>query len=99
MKAIDLISLLSSQTKILVRRAFGDDDGRQYRGLAIDFPEDHQYANRPVFMVFPWSDGCGDVCSIEDADSLDIAVSDFDEDEKFWPINEIGERIQEEVFI
>lgn len=100
MKVIDLISLLSSQTKILVRRAFGDDDDRQYFGLAQDYPISHCYSNRTILFIYPYHyDGEGDVPTIKEADSLDIAVSDFDEGEKFWPINEIGERIQEEIFI
>ena len=93
--ALQIISLLHSNTKIIVRRAFGDDDERQYRGLAIDFPENHQYANRPVFMVFPWSDGCGDVCSIEDADALDIAVGDFNIFDKYMSYEEYQEHISQ----
>ena len=86
--ALQIISLLHNNTKIIVRRAFGDDDGRQYRGLAIDFPEYHQYANRPVLMITPWSDDCGDVYSIEDADALDIAVGDFSRYDKFMSCEE-----------
>lgn len=81
--ALQIISLLHNNTKVIVRRAFGDDDERQYRGLAINFPEYHQYANRPVLMITPWSDDCGDVCSIEDADALDIAVGDFNVGDEF----------------
>lgn len=80
--ALQIISLLHNNTKVVVRRAFGDDDERQYRGLAINFPEQHQYANRPVIMITPWSDDCGDVCSIEDADAIDIAVGDFNINEE-----------------
>ena len=86
--ALQIISLLHNNTKIIVRRAFGDDDERQYRGLAINFPEQHQYANRPVIMITPWSDDCGDVCSIEDADVLDIAVGDFSRYDKFMSCEE-----------
>lgn len=91
--ALQIISLLHNNTKIIVRRAFGDDDGRQYRGLAIDFPEYHQYANRPILMITPWSDDCGDVCSIEDADALDIAVGDFSKYDRYMSCDEYQEYV------
>lgn len=93
--ALQIISLLHSSTKIIVRRAFGDDDERQYRGLAINFPKQHQYANRPVLMITPWSDDCGDVCSIEDADALDIAVGDFNIFDKYMSCEEYQEHISQ----
>lgn len=104
MKVIDLISLFNCRTKILVRRAFGDDDERQYFGEVCDFPENHQYANRKIVMISPYqSTGDGDVPTIEEADSLDIAVGDFDEGEKFFSLAEYGENIgndiEEEILI
>ena len=91
--ALQLISLFHNNMKIIVRRAFGDDDERQYIGLAIDFPEHHQYANRPVLMITPWSDDCGDVCSIEEADALDIAVGDFNVFDKYMSCDEYQEYV------
>lgn len=80
--ALQIISLLHNNTKIIVRRAFGDDDGRQYRGTVEDFPTNHEYADREVFCVYPHKNGHGDVCTIKDADSLDIAVGDFNVNEE-----------------
>ena len=87
MKAIDVISLFSGQTQICVRRAFGDDETRQYFGTAEDYPRDHCYAKRTVLFIWPYKyRGEGDVPTIEEANSLDIAVGDFDEGEKFWSL-------------
>ena len=83
MKVIDLVSLLSTHTAIKVRRAFGDDETRRYFGLAQDYPADHCYANRTIIFIWPYqNDGVGDVPTIKEADSLDIAVGDYAEDSK-----------------
>lgn len=79
---IQLLNIMPSASEIIVRRAFGDDDGRQYRGTVEDFPTNHEYANREVFFVYPHKNGYGDVCTIKDADSLDIAVGDFNINEE-----------------
>ena len=95
MKVIDLVSLLSAHTAIRVRRAFGDDEARQYFGIAQDYPADHCYANRIIIFIWPYqNDGVGDVPTIAEADSLDIAVGDYDEGEKFFSLAEYGENIE-----
>ena len=72
----DFLSHFPNNTKIIVRRMFGDDDNRCYHGFIADFPSYHEYRNREVLMVFPYGES-GDCTSIKDADSLDIAISDF----------------------
>ena len=78
MSVNDLIRILFPGINIIVRRAFGDDnEGDCYGGTVSNFPDNHTYANREVLFIFPHGER-GDTGSIADANSLDIAVSDFD---------------------
>ena len=80
MRAFDVVKLFNPNTYLIVRRAFGDDDGIYYEGYASTFLESHTYANREVMSIFPYKTKKGDVVRMEDADALDIAVSDFEDD-------------------
>ena len=92
----DFLSYFPTNTKVLIRRMFGDDDNRCYRGFIADFPPYHEYRNREVLMVFPYNSlGDGDCTSVKEADSLDIAVSDFGvEGEKTVTREEINKNIE-----
>lgn len=46
-------------------------------------------------MITPWSNDCGDVCLIEDADALDIAVGDFNIFDKYMSCEEYKEHISQ----
>lgn len=89
----DFLNYFPNNTKIIVRRMFGDDDNRCYHGFIADFPPYHEYRNREVLMVFPYGES-GDCTSIKEADSLDIAVSDFGVEE---PETIIREKIDEAI--
>lgn len=81
MRAFDVVKLFNPGTYVIVRRAFGDDEGVYYEGHASTFSESHTYANREVMSIFPYKTNKGDVARMEDADALDITVSDFNDEE------------------
>lgn len=81
MKVIDLVRLLPHNTQIKVRGAFPSGWGEEHRpdfynGTSQDFPSDSKYRNRNIICTYYWKNGTGDVCTIKDADGLDIAVAD-----------------------
>ena len=85
MKVIDFVKLLPENTQVKVRGAFqsgwGEEDRPDfYNGVSQDFPPDSKYRNRPVVFTYYWKNQSGDVCYIKDADGIDVAVGDFDEE-------------------
>ena len=85
MKVIDLAKILPKNTNIRVRGAFESCWGEKkrpdyYIGFSQEFPTDSKYRNRKVIFTLFMNNQIGDVHSIKDADGIDIAVSDFDEE-------------------
>ena len=85
MRVIDFVKLLPNNTPIRVRGAFQSGGGEEkrpdfYNGVSQDFPLDSEYRNRRFIATYYWNNQSGDVCYIKDADGLDIAVGDCDEE-------------------
>lgn len=84
MKVIDFVKALPRNTEIIVRGAFQSGWGEEprpafYEGLSQDFPVDSKYKARPVVFTSYYKYKEGDVCSIKEADGIDIAVGDINE--------------------
>lgn len=79
----DFLRLLPQNTKVCIRGAFqsgyGENDDRPnyYVGLISDIKSDFEYANYEVYCSYWWGKS-GDVCKIEDAYAIDIALTDFE---------------------
>jgi len=84
MKVIEFINNLPEKTFIVIRGAFqsgyGDDENKPdyYKGLKARLPIDFEHNNKTLISCY-WCGEYGDVCKIEEAYGIDIAVGDYDE--------------------